>query len=169
MISFTQTPGNFAKRMQWLQTRGMYIGIGRMAMQIKPKLLQYLREEAPKGHTQHMGAYSRALIAKQYASALTHSIDLKYYGPSPLSQSSLRGTAAHRIPKTGNKLLHFFVGAGGGGLLASGGTEVYAMHVQHPGTKPNNFVHRAVERIKPDLHNLYAQEMGAVIRHAITG
>lgn len=56
---------------------------------------------------------------------------------APYTLYVIKGTKPHRIPVAGNTLLAFFWPKMGKGVVF--------MHVQHPGTKPNNFMSRALQ------------------------
>lgn len=57
------------------------------------------------------------------------------------------GTKPHRIPKVGNKLLAWGGARRLSGALRSGASaDHFAMHVQHPGTKPHPYMLRAAMR-----------------------
>lgn len=59
---------------------------------------------------------------------------------APYSIYVIKGTRPHRIPLSGNTLLAFF--------WPKVGTGVVFAHVNHPGTKANNFLSRALRKAR---------------------
>lgn len=58
---------------------------------------------------------------------------------APYARMVHDGTSAHRIPKSGNKLLAW--------TDPSSGKTRFAMHVEHPGTRPNRWLDRAIDNM----------------------
>ena len=67
----------------------------------------------------------------------------------PIGAYVTRGTSWHPIDPVNGEFLHFFVG----------GDEVFARHVDHPGTQPNPFHIAAWENQRDQVHQLFYEIM----------
>jgi hypothetical protein len=68
----------------------------------------------------------------------------------PIAKFVIRGTAAHPIDPVSAQFLHFFVE----------GDEVFARHVEHPGTEPNPYNETAWEAQRADVVHKFATTVG---------
>lgn len=97
-------------------------------------LVSYLRMEAPK----RTGQSADAIGYETFVSGLT--VGFRIILPDVYSRFVIPGTRAHVILPRHAKVLRFVVG----------GQVVFAMRVQHPGTKPNPFHERALNKWRPE-------------------
>ena len=72
------------------------------------------------------GKYAAGIEGRTIVNPRTARIEA--WGAAPLTKWLIAGTRPHDIYPRNARVLHFFT---------SGGTEVFAAHVFHPGTKPN--------------------------------
>jgi hypothetical protein len=120
------------------------------------RYVQYAREEAPK----RSGRFSDSIAFQEFSDGSTFG----FYGLSakPIGHFIILGTKPHRIaPRRANALYFFWTKVGvytvvpkGGGFkthMAGGKLWMGKGFVQHPGTKPNPFPARALERLKADV------------------
>jgi len=130
---FRDVRGRFAKATAELkaQRREMLRDLGRVWVGL-------VRIEAPK----RTGKFARGHIYRTLERGDT--LILRGYAPQPLAGWITEGTRAHRIPKSGNKLLAFFWERG-----PKGPGMYFFMHVFHPGTKANPYQQRALARFAP--------------------
>ena len=68
------------------------------------------------------------------------------------------GTQPHEIVPRLAKALHFFIGD----------AEIFAMRVNHPGTRPNPYHHRVLARLRPEIDNI-VQRIGIRITGYLSG
>ena len=144
-FTFTQEPRDFAEKLDFLRREGIYYSVGRAAMLAKEMGLEALRQEAPK----RTGAFAKSIIAKQYASAAKRSVRVEFYGAHPLARFIIEGTRAHIIEPRRARALRW----------ETNGEVHFARRVHHPGTKPNPFQVRALERIKDRLPRGFADSV----------
>lgn len=95
---------------------------------------------APRSDKQgpHMADHILKRIKKEGAKTVA---EVGVFAPSDIATRAFyvtKGTPPHRIPRSGFKLLVFDVG----------GETVFTMYVNHPGTKPNAFMVKALEKAK---------------------
>lgn len=87
------------------------------------------------------------------------------------------GTRPHAIFPRNKRVLAWGSGGTGGKYVtaasgrqyykgASGGTTIFAMHVNHPGTKPHPFMQKIVDKSVSDINRLFEQA-GNLITRAI--
>ena len=69
----------------------------------------------------------------------------------PIAMYSIRGTRAHPIDPLGPWPLHW---------VGPGAEDVFAMHVDHPGTSPNPFNERAWEAARDDVLRMFRDTVG---------
>jgi hypothetical protein len=100
-----------------------------------PIIINKIKDEAPVDS----GKLRDSLKATR--TAIAGNVVLKFTSSSPYIGFVVGGTKAHEIRPHG-QVLHF---------MDSHGAEVYARFVNHPGTKPNNFVHRAIDKMNLSL------------------
>lgn len=70
----------------------------------------------------------------------------------PIAAYVTRGTVPHPIDPVNARFLHFF---------AADGTEVFATHVDHPGTAPNPFHIDAWDEVRDDVVAKFRDRVGA--------
>ena len=125
------------------------------------KYVEYAREEAPK----KSGRFSESISFQEFSDGQTFG----FYGLSakPIGHFIILGTKPHKIAPRNAKALYFFwtkVGvytvvpkAGNTRThMAGGKLWIGKGFVQHPGTKPNPFQSRALERLKSDVDSIVA-------------
>lgn len=121
-----------------LAETGIYEGIGRIAKDAGSVMLAALRAAAPVSsggrEGRAPGTFRDSLAIRQYGGR--GQITLAFVAEQPLAKFIIEGTAPHRIEPVTAKALRFF---------NSSGDVVFAKSVQHPGTKPNDFVGEAVQ------------------------
>lgn len=144
-LTFTFTPpieDKIASFRKLAQT-GIYESLGRLAQEAGDVMLASLQAEAPV----RTGAYRDAIHQVQ----LAHSgggITLEYRAPEPLSTFIIHGTAPHSIDPVSAKVLAF---------RGSDGALHFAHHVDHPGTKANDYVSRAVAAARGEVMDIFAR------------
>jgi hypothetical protein len=107
------------------------------------QLLLRVQLEAPK----KTGAYASAIDYEVRKSGGHYLI--KITGPSPLSKYIILGTKPHLIAAKNASVLSFYWMNGPGGP-----GQYYFRSVQHPGTKPNKFHHRAYRTWLPGANRM---------------
>jgi len=100
-----------------------------------------LQEEAPKRE-----GVLASTIRMNTRQAGTKNVHLEFTvgnkaRPEVVVKSVMFGSKRHIIAAKNVKYLHF---------ISKSGREVFAKRVNHPGTKPNNFLERALAATKPD-------------------
>jgi hypothetical protein len=122
------------------------------------KYVGYAREELKKP-----GRFSEAISFQEFADGQSFG----FYGlsPKPIGHFIILGTKPHKIaPRRANALYFFWTKVGmytvvpkGGGFkthVAGGKLWIGKGFVQHPGTPPNPFPSRALERLKADVDRI---------------
>lgn len=120
------------------------------------KYVGLAREEAPR----KTGRFSESISFQEFADGQSFG----FYGLSakPIGHYIILGTKPHKIAPRQAKALYFFwtkvgvytVVPKGGGFrthMAGGKLWIGKGFVQHPGTQPNPFPSRALERLKADV------------------
>ena len=100
------------------------------------RVLRFAREEAPVGKTGELRRLLRKSQSRDVRGRWSTGYDVTSNAPHSLFV--IRGTRPH--PIVGNPLLSFF--------WPKLGTNVVFRRVQHPGTKANNFLGRALRRAR---------------------
>lgn len=127
-----------------------------------PKLVQYAKEEAPK----KTGKFREGI--RWNTRTVGDSLRLRVTVPQPLGTYIEKGTKKHRIyPKNANALVFPWLKVGmltvvpkGGGFrthVRKGTLWVGKGYVDHPGTKPNPFLKRALTRWRPNGYKVLRQ------------
>ena len=98
------------------------------------QLLRYVKTEAPK----NTGQSAEKIRSESFVSGLT--VGFRIVLPEVYSNFVIPGTRAHPIFPRNAKVLRFVVN----------GKVVFARSVSHPGTKPNPFPERALNKWKPE-------------------
>jgi hypothetical protein len=123
------------------------------------KYVEYARSEAPR----RSGRFSESITFQDFADSSSfgfHGLSVK-----PIGHFIILGTRPHKIaPRRAAALYFFWTKVGvytvvpkGGGFkthMAGGKLWIGKGFVQHPGTKPNPFPARALERLKADVDKL---------------
>lgn len=105
--------------------------------EVAPVLLAEIRREAPVSSTENSGRLRDSISFSRRSSG--KGVSVEFTSSAPYAKYVQDGTSAHRIePRTGNTL-HW----------SQNGESVFALSVNHPGTKANPFVQRAVDRMLP--------------------
>ncbi len=110
------------------------------------RLVKLLREEAPS----RTGAFAAKIRQRAFVQA--EAVGFKIGMPQPLADFITKGTRSHPIVARRAKMLRFFWDQGpkGPGIY-------YFFSVNHPGTKANRFIGRAVRRWKPGARRALRQ------------
>lgn len=136
---------------------------GQLSQEFRPlvralgsKYVEFAREEAPR----RSGRFSESISFQEFSDGGSFG----FYGLSakPIGHFIILGTKPHKIaPRRANALYFFWTKIGmytvvpkGGGFkthMAGGKLWIGKGFVQHPGTKPNPFPARALERLKADV------------------
>lgn len=77
---------------------------------------------------------------------------LEFGSPEPYTPYIVGGTRPHTIVPRNARVLHF----------RAGGADVFAARVNHPGTRPNDFAHRAVVPLLPEIQSSFSTIMHEV-------
>jgi len=95
------------------------------------------QEEAPK----RTGQFARSI---RYRTTVEtgRRMELAVTMATPLGSYIIFGTRPHVIVPVRARALHFFT---------KSGQEVFTKRVMHPGTRPNPFQQRAMERLEPEI------------------
>ena len=127
-----------------------------ISTELKSELGQGLRSiqaDARENHrfVRKSGNLQKAILWETASTGLEGTIRIEE-SKAPYGAAVHDGSRAHIITPKKAKILHF----------VSGGKEVFARIVHHPGTKPDQFVYQAVERQKP----LLRQRLDGAIKRA---
>ncbi len=136
---------------------------GQLAQEARPlvralgkRYVEYARAEAPR----RSGRFSQSISFQEFADE--HSFGFYGLSAKPIGHFIILGTKPHKIAPRQAGALHFFwtkvgvytVVPKAGGFkthMAGGKLWIGKGFVQHPGTKPNPFPARALERLKADI------------------
>jgi hypothetical protein len=123
------------------------------------RYVEYAREEAPK----KTGRFSESISFQEFSDGQSFG----FYGLSakPIGHYIILGTKPHKIaPRNANALYFFWTKVGVYTVVPKAGTTKTHMaggklwigkgFVQHPGTQPNPFPARALERLKADVEKV---------------
>ena len=113
-----------------------------------PTLRDLVREEAPVGQGPGAGRLRQQIRYQRNTSV--GSVALKILGGAPYTGFVLHGTQPHVILPRHTLALHW----------TSGGADHFATIVHHPGTQPNPFGQRALDRGRIGLSRTLAVIMG---------
>lgn len=125
--------------------------------QLGQKFVEVMRKEAPFGKT---GAFRRSIVFRTFTSG--DELSMRTYSAQPLGTWIVEGTRPHKIQAKNARALYFFwpkVGmfavvpkrgefkthVSGGKLFIGKG------YVDHPGTKPNDYVSRAYYQLEDEI------------------
>lgn len=139
LLSLRWNPPLETKTQKWaaLVASGQYESMRRLADDVNDTLLQWLKDAAPK----RSGAYAESIRGERSTEGKVQRIT--FTAASPLSTWIIYGTAPHPIDPVNAKVLRFTVGDG---------KVVFAQHVDHPGTLPNDYRSVALTSAMPDLN-----------------
>lgn len=137
-ISFRWEPPLQTRADKWaaLVSSGEYESPRRMMDDVKDIMANYLVNAAPR----RTGAYAASIEGERTLAGRNQRV--VFSAMSPLSTWIIYGTAPHPIEPVRASALRFEV---------ADGTIVFAKHVDHPGTQPNDFVQRAVDAALPEI------------------
>jgi hypothetical protein len=125
--------------------------VSRWIEEVSPEIEESIKNEAPKrtgalkDSITHRKSFGFSGVAVEYGSRL------------PYASYVEEGTPPHIIRARNVKNLRF---------QGRSGDIVYAPYVNHPGTRPNPFSQRAVERILPELQSRFAEDVESEFRKA---
>lgn len=136
-IRFNPPLSERAASFQRLATAGIFEGLGALAPEAAAIVDDALKAEAPA----RSGRFRSTIRHRQTVSR--GSIVLTWSAEDPLATWIIKGTRPHVIePRHAGGVLRF---------LAASGDVVFTRHVQHPGTKPNDFAGRAWAAARPEV------------------
>lgn len=159
---------NLAGHEQYLQTRVSLLGASRlwslrwpvveeeMGKRISTILLSHLRDEAPydtdPNRPADKGPHLRDTLDARVQLGATGS-KVEFTAAVPWADWVRHGVQPHVI--MGNPILHFF--------NRKTGDEVFTRQVQHPGTRPNDFVRKAVAKSKDEVMSAWKESVAAAL------
>lgn len=121
-------------------------------------LAQALQTELQNRAPRNTGAYADAIHTQM--TARSGGTSVQALAPDPLSTFITQGTKAHEIVPVNARALHWSGPAG----------EIFAMHVNHPGTKPNPFhteaAQAALDAARRDMGNAARGKVIDAIKNA---
>lgn len=143
--------------------KAIHESFGQLAQEAKPlvrvlgsKYVEYANQEAPR----RSGRFAKSITFQEFSDGGSFG----FYGlsPKPIGHFIILGTKPHKIaPRQANALYFFWTKVGvytvvpkAGGFkthMAGGKLWIGKGFVQHPGTPPNPFPSRALERLKADV------------------
>jgi len=137
---------NRAQRALWAQSK-------ESVKQLSQRWVSIAQEEAPK----KTGDFAQSIRAQIYETKNPIALGFRTYMRQPLGNWIIYGTKPHIIRPRNKNALHFFwpkigkyvvVPKGGGFKTHEQGGKLWVGkgYVNHPGTKPNDFVYRAIAR-----------------------
>ena len=113
-----------------------------MVRDLGSKAVDYMQQEAPRD----TGAFARNIRYRTFAQG--DKVGFTTSSPQPLGKWIVRGTKAHEIrPRGSGYPLHW----------VKNGQHFYSYRVWHPGTKPNDYVTRAMDRWEPESQRALAR------------
>lgn len=118
---------------------------------VVPDLEDTLRHAAPRGEEPTRGRRTEPHLDESINAHLVGPLEYLFVGPDH-SEFVLEGTRPHRIE--GNPL-----------AFEWHGEQVFFMHVNHPGTEPNDFVARALDIERPHIEGKAASAAAVTRRN----
>lgn len=114
---------------------------------VAPVVLAALKDEAPVykyddpqlSRGQKPGDLKNSIKLDSVGGSVGEGIEMKFISDVPYATYVVTGTRGHEITPTRASMLHW----------ARGGQDFYRAFVNHPGTKPNDFPRRAIEKVQP--------------------
>lgn len=133
-----------------LTGRGMGIysvrdAINKWETEIAPIVLSEIRRRAPVGDGPGSGRLRDSISIQRVRGG--GGIQVRFVSSAPYAAYVENGTVPHRIEPRQALALHW----------QSNGQDVFARYVNHPGTKANPFVKRAIEATKPVMARMLRQ------------
>lgn len=121
--------------------------------EVAPEIVDAIKEEAPvrKGPG---GGRLRDSITSRRSFGLS-GVGVEFGSKVPYAGYVEEGTPPHIIRPRSARALRF---------TGRSGATVYAAYVNHPGTKPNPFARRAVERVSPEIQRRFKEVIEAQFR-----
>lgn len=116
---------------------------------IAPTVLVALKEEAPVykfddpqlSRGQKPGDLRNSIKLDSVGGSIGEGISMTFISDVPYATYVVTGTRGHEITPSRASLLHWI----------RGGESHFRAFVDHPGTKPNDFPKRAIDRVKPEI------------------
>jgi hypothetical protein len=96
-----------------------------------PTFVGLLKSNAPI----KTGKFSNSFHWKLFG-AEEHEASIKFYSKDPKAPFIIQATREHEIAARGGGVLRFWVS----------GKKIFAKRVKHPGTKPSNFIDKAIDK-----------------------
>lgn len=146
-VRITPPAATVAERFKVLAENGIYAAAGRIAAQVEDIILMALGAEAPK----RTGKLAQSHYAMQSAGG--GAVRLQFRNSAEYASFVIEGTAPHEIHPVQARCLAF----------QSGGGTVFAMKVNHPGTKPNDYPQRAWAAVQGQVTAVARQEFGGML------
>jgi hypothetical protein len=110
---------------------------------VGPTVTEAIRREAPISSRPGAGTLRRSV---GYNSQVTRNrVVLDFHVVSPIAEFVIKGTRAHEIRPRYKNALHW----------SDGHSDFFAKVVHHPGTRPNDFLSRAVEHMTPWMETVF--------------
>lgn len=104
---------------------------------IVPEILAEMRRQAPVGNEAGAGRLRDSIKANRRT--IGGGIEARFTANVPYAKFVESGTKAHRIEAREARVLHW----------SQGGSNGFARFVNHPGTKPNKFAEKSINRLMP--------------------
>lgn len=147
-FQFTQPPPGPSGADRWS------VGASRWANSMRPLVRNALKEKAPVSKSGSGGkpGQFRASIT-QRTTKRSGSLLIEFGSPAAYTPYIVDGTRPHTIVPRSARVLHF---------RTAGGDEVFTRRVNHPGTRPNDFVRRAVLPLLPEIQESFTLIMREV-------
>jgi hypothetical protein len=144
-LTFTKPPPPQAGNAAWK------LGAAQWAYVTRPLVRNALKSKAPIGQGGRGGKPGafRASIT-QHTTTRTGSVKLEFGSPLFYTKYIVGGTRPHVIVPRNARVLHF---------RTDSGANVFARSVNHPGTRANHFVSRAVAPLLPVLQESFSTVM----------
>ncbi|MFJ5532493.1 hypothetical protein [Streptomyces sp. NPDC093261] len=110
---------------------------------VGPAVTEAIRREAPISSGRDAGGLRRSV---DFSAHVTRNrVFLDFHVNSPVAEFIIKGTQPHEIRPRNKNALHW----------SDGHSEFFAKVVHHPGTKPNDFLTRAVEYMTPWMRETF--------------
>lgn len=126
-----------------------------------PLIRTALKVESPVGDGPRRGRL-RDSIRYERPIATPDNLVMSFNAYTPYARYVLDGTKEHDIYPKAARYLHF-TGRGGGDVFV--GPRGSSAHVHHPGTKPNPFNKKAMDRVRPEVQRLFS----TIVRSSMGG
>ena len=120
--------------------------------EIAPIVMSEIRRRAPVGNDPGAGRLRDSISVQRVRGG--GGIQLRFTSSAPYAGYVENGTVPHRIEPRTALALHW----------QTNGADVFARYVNHPGTKANPFVKRAIEATKPLMQKMLREAVERELR-----